>query len=30
VVREGVAGLDRKDHEAALRIMQNVLGVKIV
>ena len=27
---EGVAGLDARDHEAALRIMRNVLGVKIV
>jgi len=27
---EGVAGLDAQDHEAALRIMRNVLGVKIL
>jgi len=30
VVKNGVAGLAREDHEAALRIMKNVLGVKIV
>lgn len=30
VVENGVAGLAREDHEAALRIMKNVLGVKIV
>jgi nicotinamidase-related amidase len=30
VVEDGVAGLSREDHEAALRIMRNVLGVKIV
>ncbi len=30
VVEDGVAGLDGKDHEAALRIMRNVLGAKIV
>jgi len=30
VVERGVAGLDREDHEAALRIMKNVLGVNIV
>jgi nicotinamidase/pyrazinamidase len=26
VVEDGVAGLDRQDHEAGLRIMKNVLG----
>ena len=30
VVEDGVAGLSREDHEAALRIMRNVLGVEIV
>lgn len=30
VVKGGVAGLAREDHEAALRIMKNVLGVKII
>ncbi|MEW6107617.1 MAG: isochorismatase family cysteine hydrolase [Nitrospirota bacterium] len=30
VVKDGVAGLSRKDHNAALGIMKNVLGVKIV
>jgi nicotinamidase/pyrazinamidase len=30
VVEKGVAGLAREDHEAALRIMKNVMGVKIV
>lgn len=29
VVRDGVAGLAPEDHDAALRIMQNVLGVKV-
>ncbi len=29
VVENGVAGLSREDHEAALRIMKNVLGVRI-
>jgi nicotinamidase-related amidase len=29
VVEKGVAGLSRDDHEAAIRIMKNVLGVKI-
>lgn len=29
VVKDGVAGLAREDHDAALRIMQNVLGVKV-
>lgn len=29
VVENGVAGLAKEDHEAALRIMKNVLGVKI-
>ncbi len=30
VVENGVAGLAREDHDAALRIMKNVMGVKIV
>ncbi len=30
VVESGVAGLAKEDHDAALRIMKNVLGVKIV
>jgi nicotinamidase-related amidase len=30
VVQDGVAGLEREDHEAALRIMKNVLGAKLV
>lgn len=30
VVENGVAGLAKEDHEAGLRIMKNVLGVKIV
>ncbi|HLE40460.1 MAG TPA: isochorismatase family cysteine hydrolase [Nitrospirota bacterium] len=30
VVEDGVAGLAKEDHDAALRIMKNVLGVKIV
>lgn len=30
VVEDGVAGLAPEDHEAALRIMKNVMGVKIV
>jgi nicotinamidase-related amidase len=30
VVKDGVAGLSEEDHEAALRIMKNVLGVRIV
>lgn len=30
VVENGVAGISKEDHEAALRIMKNVLGVKIV
>lgn len=30
VVKDGVAGLSPEDHEAGLRIMKNVLGVKIV
>jgi nicotinamidase-related amidase len=29
VVKEGIAGLAREDHDAALRIMKNVLGVKV-
>lgn len=30
VVENGVAGLSREDHEAALRIMKNVFGVRIL
>lgn len=30
VVKDGVAGLSPEDHEAGLRIMKNVLGVKMV
>jgi nicotinamidase-related amidase len=30
VVENGVAGLAKEDHDAALRIMKNVLGVDIV
>jgi len=30
VVRDGVAGIDKEDHDAALRIMKNVLGAKII
>jgi nicotinamidase-related amidase len=29
VVEDGVAGLAREDHDAALRIMKNVMGVRI-
>lgn len=29
VVENGVAGLDKEDHDAALRIMKNVLGVTV-
>lgn len=29
VVEKGVAGLSQEDHDAALRIMKNVMGVKI-
>ncbi len=29
VVEDGVAGLNREDHDAALRIMKNVMAVKI-
>lgn len=30
VVENGVAGIEKQDHDAALRIMKNVMGVKIV
>ena len=30
VVQDGVAGIAQEDHDAALRIMKNVLGIKIV
>ena len=30
VVENGVAGLEREDHEAAIRIMKNVLGANII
>ncbi len=29
VVEDGVAGLSKEDHDAAIRIMKNVLGAKI-
>lgn len=30
VVEDGIAGLGKEDHDAALRIMKSVLGVKLV
>jgi nicotinamidase-related amidase len=30
VVENGVAGLSKEDHDAALRIMKNVMGVRVV
>lgn len=30
VVKDAVAGLKKQDHEAALRIMKNVLGIKLI
>ena len=30
VVENGTAGLSKEDHDAAIRIMKNVLGVKII
>jgi nicotinamidase-related amidase len=30
VVEDGVAGLAREDHDAALRIMKNVMAVQII
>jgi nicotinamidase-related amidase len=30
VAKDGVAGLAREDHEAALRVMKDVLGIKVV
>ena len=30
VVKDGVAGLSKEDHDAAIRIMKNVLGVTMV
>jgi nicotinamidase-related amidase len=30
VVSDGVAGLEKEDHDAGLRIMKNVMGAKIV
>jgi len=30
VLKDGVAGIADEDHEAALRIMKNVMGVKII
>ncbi len=30
VVEDGVAGLSKEDHDAAIRIMKNVLGVEII
>ncbi|MGQ9619204.1 MAG: cysteine hydrolase family protein [Candidatus Aminicenantia bacterium] len=29
VLKDGIAGISKEDHEAGLRIMQNVVGVKI-
>ena len=29
-VEDGIAGLEREDHEAAIRIMKNVLGVNVI
>ncbi len=30
VIEDGIAGLSKEDHDAALRIMKNVLGINIV
>lgn len=30
VVEDGVAGLAKEDHDAAMRIMKNVLGIRII
>jgi nicotinamidase-related amidase len=30
VVSDGVAGLEKEDHDAAIRIMKNVMGAKII
>ena len=30
VVEDGIAGLAKEDHDAALRIMKNVLGVQVI
>jgi nicotinamidase-related amidase len=30
VVKDGVAGISKEDHEAALRIMKNVMGVNLI
>lgn len=30
VPKDGIAGIEKEDHDAALRIMKNVLGVRIV
>jgi len=30
VVKDGVAGLSKEDHEAALRIMKNVMGINLI
>jgi nicotinamidase-related amidase len=30
VLEDSVAGLTKEDHDAAIRIMKNVLGVRIV
>jgi nicotinamidase-related amidase len=30
VVKRGIAGISQEDHDAALRIMKNVLGVKLI
>ena len=30
IVEDGVAGLAKEDHDAALRIMKNILGAEVV
>ncbi len=30
VVEKGIAGLAKEDHDVALRIMKNVMGVNII
>ncbi len=30
VVENGIAGLSKEDHDAAISIMKNVLGVEII
>jgi len=29
ILKDGIAGLSKEDHEAGLRIMKNVIGAKI-